>query len=308
MSEFFRGDTAGAFEETGEVIGFGKAEAPGDLIDGPVGTLQQDPGFLQYPCIDQLRSGLPGGFFKGLVEMVDVNIELFGKSCWAVQLDHLVTELDGELPFQQFGKNAGDPLRCIGAMHGRAGSGLHLLCFMDEFHQEIAEQIVFVRVVALQFLEHPCKTRSILFTLFRVQWDHCGIRVLEDRKVFDVAGFIEKVFCEDAHVTGMFLTDPFPVIGDHGIGEYQYAAFHSDHLVSVMDLTVARDQTDFEKVPAAVGDGLVIRQEKVLHSEDVEVACFLNRNVFLVEQLVEGLKSYEFRHGAKVQKSNGSLA
>ena len=297
MSEFFRGDAGGAFEKTGEVIGFGKAEAPGDLIDAPVGAFQQDPGFLQYPCIDQLRSGLPGGFFERFVEVVDVNIELSGEGGRAVQLDHLVTELDGELPFQQFGKNAGDPFCGVGAMHGRAGSRLHLLCFMDEFHQEIAEQIVFVRVVALQFLEHPCKTRSILFTLFRVQWDHCGIRMLVDREAFDVAGFIEKVFCKNAYVTGMFLTDPFPVIGDHGVGEYKYAAFHFDHLVCIMDLTVACNQTDFEKVPAAVGDGLVIRQEKVLHFKDVEVACFLNRNVFLVEELVEGFKSYELRHG-----------
>ena len=67
-----------AFEEIGEMGHFLKAEAGRDFRDGPVGLLEQQFGFLNYPAANQVGGGAAGMFFEHHIDVVHVHRQPVG--------------------------------------------------------------------------------------------------------------------------------------------------------------------------------------------------------------------------------------
>lgn len=90
-----------------------KTQRVGDFRHVPFAVFQQDFGFLQYPFGNDLGSCFSGSCFYGPVQVVDVDVQLPGKTGGRAQAHPRVVFLDGKLALQQFQEQGGNPMRGV---------------------------------------------------------------------------------------------------------------------------------------------------------------------------------------------------
>ena len=93
----------------GEMGRFFKAEAIADHGDIPVGEFQQGLRFGKHAVSNMFGCGLASDLLNGTVEVVDVNGEVSGIVAGGAKIELLGGGFYGELAFQQFGEDGGNP-------------------------------------------------------------------------------------------------------------------------------------------------------------------------------------------------------
>ena len=93
-----------------------------------------------------------------------MNSQPFGIFFGRAQLKFLSGGFNGELPFQQFDEQGGDPGRRI-LVGMQSGGGLQFLTIVNEFQHVVAQQIVLVLIIRGDFFFHFHECRRYFICL-----------------------------------------------------------------------------------------------------------------------------------------------
>jgi len=155
-------------EEIGKMRRLFEAQAIADHGDIPVGVFEQGLGLGKHSKRDMFRGGLTGDLFDGTVEVVDVYGKIFGIIAGGTEAELMGGGFDGELPFEELGKDGRDPGVSIRVAVKDVG-GLHFYGVVHDFGDVIPQQVVLVYVVGVDLPEHFEKEGADFFVLFPVE-------------------------------------------------------------------------------------------------------------------------------------------
>jgi hypothetical protein len=213
-----RGGEVGLFpEEIIEMAWFFEAEAIADHGNIPVGMFEKGLCLGEEASGDMFCRGLAGGLFDGPVQVIDMNGELAGVVFGGSQPKLLCGGFDGELSFQEFCEDGGDPGIGIGMVILDLFR-LHLQCIMYDLGGIVPEEIIFVNIGGAYLLEHFPEDLTDLFELCFFQAVK-GIASCGEHGKVSKAFFLDEGFGEDAEESGVIVQDGLIGIRDPGIEE-----------------------------------------------------------------------------------------
>lgn len=242
----------------------------------PVGMFEQRLGFAHQSFGNTFRGGFTGGDPYGAVQVVHMHGQLLCKVFGRAQGKALRGVLNGELPLQQLckhGTNAGIGIRVLVQVFG----GLGFKGKVDELHHVIAEQVVFIDVVAVDLIQHFLKQAGYMGILLGGEQIGRFAAIGVHRQLVEaIAGTVgEKGFAENAEETGGVVGHIFPGVGYVRIKEQQGAAIDLQAFIGIMVNILAPYKGDLIILAAAVFDLCSIRAYAVLQAEHVKMTDIL---------------------------------
>lgn len=255
----------------------------------PGGLLQQYPGFLVDAAGNDLGGGLSGGLLKNLVQVVDVDLQVFGEVAGGPELQHLGGIFDRELPLKQFDEKAEYTRRRIDAS-AACFHGFELLSVMNKFEDISPKKVVFERIAGVHFSMHLAEHHFDISKLFKRYLKYKIALRGEDWKFLQFETRLclrHEVGGEHAEVAILVFVERHIPVWYSGRGEQDGVVLDVQHFIRILDPVSSLDQAYFIVCSAIVGHVALLLAVAVHGAsvEHVEMADFICTLVF--EEMVD---------------------
>lgn len=249
---------------------------------GPRSLTEQHTRFLEHTGADHFRCRLAGDFLQYLVQVIYVQCEAVGKITGCSKLHGLRRVFNRKLSLKQLNKQREYPRRRIAGSWGD-GERMKLLPLVNKFYEVCPQQVMLIRVIAVNFLVHLLKDGLHLGILFIRDVENKITLRREDGQFVQgdtCVGTRHKFSSKYTKVARLVIVKRPVAIGYLGRGKEYSLPFDVHRFVRILDLVTTSDETDFVIRAAVVRHGslgltTIVHRLEIKHIKMTNVAARL---------------------------------